>query len=269
SGGSRVRQSLGEREIELRPHPCDFALDLDTLHLRLGLHSPSGEDLRERRLATPIRDECCERALVCKRHHLARVAVAPIPRMLPLVDHDARFRHFRTKFLVSRGARFVALGERHGDFALRLPAGPCNAYVTRGEFLLLFQTHDLRVPCEVAFETRGHESDAIDVRQRGERRIARIAYPTLERDPRCAPAVRELARLVLEQNEHTARAVKLRLARTSCPIQALAAINLELRGFELSARDAGHPLDVMAVEPCERGVARDIDARGNPLRGRT
>src|SRR5882672_196263 len=118
------------------------------------------------------------------------------------------------------------------------------------------------MPREVPFKRRGPEPDPIDVGQRRERRIAHVAHPALERDPRSAYAVLEAARFVLEHDEHAARAVELGLAQASGPIHAFGALELALGGLELFAGDAGHLLDVIALQPRERGLARDVNARG-------
>src|SRR5205807_1264508 len=109
------------------------------------------------------------------------------------------------------------------------------------------------MPSEVPFERRGREPDAVNVGQSREWRIARVAHPTLERDSRGAPAVLELARLVLEHDEHTARTVELRLREPSRPIHVFGALDLGLGELALIGGDARHLLDVIALEPREGG----------------
>src|SRR5438105_1587818 len=125
------------------------------------------------------------------------------------------------------------------------------------------------MPCEVPFERRGPQQDAIDVRQRRERRIARVTHPTLERDPRGAPAVLELARLVLERDEDAARGVELRLREPSRPIHTFGALDLDLGDLELIGSDARQLLDVIALEPRERGLTGNVDAGRDLLRSGT
>jgi len=148
----------------------------------------------EARLATAIRDQCGQRALAREPHELVRVAIASVARVLPLVDHDARFRHFCAKLLVSRRAGFTAPRTHQRYFALRLPVSLRQAHVARREILLSLEESDLGCRAR-SLKRRGPEPDPIDVGRRGERRIAHVAHPALERDPRSAHAVLEPARL--------------------------------------------------------------------------
>ena len=63
------------------------------------------------------------------------------------------------------------------------------------------------------------------------------------------------------------RGVELRLREPSGPIHVLGALDFDLRELELIGGDTCQLLDVMALEPRERGLACDVDARGGLPRG--